>query len=241
MFPTVTPPPPATAIAVARAPAPSVTPVPESSVAPAKPPAPSATIAPAATDTSDGPVTPSMAKLKIGGERYAALGDPAAPVTIVEYSDYGCPFCRIYELTTFPQIKARYIETGKVYYVYKDFPVVSEQGGLAAQAAECAGEQGRYWEMHAKLFIQPKEWNIAAGQAKSIFGGYADALGMERATLEQCVAAEPSAAEVEADFQEGLALGLQGTPAFIINGKLLSGAQSIEIFDQVLERALNER
>lgn len=161
-------------------------------------------------------------------------------MTIVEFSDFGCPFCRIYELTTFPQLKARYIDTGKVYYVYKDYPIVSEQGGLAAEAAACAGRQGGYWEMHRKLFLDPKEWNVAPARARPIFAQYANALGLDGATLEQCIASGSAAKEVQRDFDQGLALRLQGTPTFIINGKLLSGAQSIETFVNVLDRELGQ-
>ena len=235
-LPTVTPVPPPTPTGEAL-PTSSATPMSAPSVEPTTSAGPAEAVA---SPTGAAPVTASMAQLKIDGEPYAALGDPSAPVTVVEFSDYGCPFCRIYELTTFPELKTRYIDTGKVYYVYKDYPIVSEQGGLAAEAAFCAGEQGKYWEMHQKLFVTPKEWNVAPELAHPIFARYAQGIGIDGATLEQCITSGRATQEVDRDFEQGLALGLQGTPAFIINGKLLNGAQSLEIFVKVLEGALNE-
>ncbi|NJO84408.1 MAG: thioredoxin domain-containing protein, partial [Blastochloris sp.] len=117
-----------------------------------------------------------MEALQLGGERFATLGDPAAPITMVEFSDHGCPYCGRYHQTVFPTIKEQYIDTGKIYYVYKDYPVVSLQGGLAAQAAECAGEQDRYWEMHGKLFETPPEWNDSQDAAIAAFRRYAEAI-----------------------------------------------------------------
>ncbi|MCG8349100.1 MAG: DsbA family protein, partial [Chloroflexales bacterium] len=193
---------------------------------------------PVLTDSEHGPITPSMAQLAIDGERFATMGDPAAPVTIVEFSDYGCLFCRLYTLTTFPEIKTKYIDTGQVYYVHKDLPVVSLRGDLAAQAAECAGQQDRYWDMHTKLFIEPAEWDGTIAQALESFRRYAAALELDAARLEQCVAEGDYAATVERNVSEAQALRLNGTPVFFINQKLLIGAQSIEAFHPILDAEL---
>jgi protein-disulfide isomerase len=175
-----------------------------------------ATTPPAVTESEHGPITPSMAQLKIDGEQYATMGDPAAPVTIVEFSDYGCPFCRLYNLTTLSEIKTKYIATGQVYYVHKDLPVVSLRGDLAAQAAECAGHQGRYWDMHTKLFIEPAEWEGTVAQALDSFRRYAAMLELDAAGLEQCVAAGDYAATVERNIADAQALRLSGTPVFLL-------------------------
>jgi protein-disulfide isomerase len=127
-----------------------------------------------------------------------------------------------------------------VYYVFKDFPIVAlhPQAGLAAQAAECAGEQGGYWSMHSRLFEQPDEWSSGPEQALSAFLGYAEELQLDSATFDQCLQAGDYADEVGRDVREAQMLGLSGTPAFIINGKLLSGARPAEQFLQVLDREL---
>lgn len=224
---------------VTMQPATTATLEPPATIVPAPTTAPSATPTnPAVILTADGPVTASMARLKLSAEPYAAMGDPAAPITIVEFSDYGCPFCRLYALATFPRLKADYIDTGKVYYVYKHLPLVSRQGEMAAQAAECAGEQGGFWDMHNQLFIDPAEWNGSDEQARAAFRRYADALALDATALEACLVSERHTAQVARDFNEAQALRLSGTPAFFINGKLLIGAQPIEVFVEVLDAEL---
>ncbi len=229
---------------------PSVTPVTPTAVpsataapAPTEPPPPTSAPAPSATPlqlTSDaeGPVTPTMAQLKVGGERYATLGDPSAPLTIVEFADYGCHFCKEFENNVFPQLKEQYIDTGKVYYVYKDFPVVSQRGDLAAQAAECAGVQGSYWEMHAALFSDQSGWDRTPNEAQDAFRRYAREIGIDADEHAACVAEGRFANDVQQDFNEGVALRMTGTPTFVIHDKLLGGAQPFDVFQQVIEAEL---
>lgn len=149
----------------------------------------------------------------------------------------------MYVGSTLPEIKSKYIDTGKVYYVFKDFPIVSShpQAALAAQAAECAGDQNSYWEMHGALFAEPSEWDTTPEAAKDTFRRYAETLALDADALMQCVDQEQYAAEVERDTQEAIRLGLNGTPAFIINGKLMSGARPTEQFIQVFDRELSQR
>ncbi len=189
--------------------------------------------------TDKGPVTPSMAQLNLEAERYAALGDPDAPITMVEFSDFGCSFCRRFALTTFPELREEYIDTGKVYYVYKDLPVVSPKGDLAAQAAECAGEQGHYWELHQQLFLlEPGTWNATDDAALAAFRQAAADVAIDPDALEQCITAETYSDDVRRDFEEGQALRIFGTPAFFINGKLLSGGQPIEVLREIFDEEL---
>lgn len=196
-----------------------------------------------ATPLGEGPATATMVRLNIGGERYATLGDPSAPITMVEFSDYGCPFCRLYSSSAFPELKADYIDTGKIYYVFKDFPVVSShpQAVIAAHAAECAGEQNKYWDMHGKLFATPDEWDTTEDVARSNFTRYAEVLGLDVNAFNQCIDQQRFADEIAQDFSEGRTLGLAGTPSFIINGKLLQGARPIEQLRPLLDRELAGR
>jgi protein-disulfide isomerase len=168
------------------------------------------------------------------------MGSPDAPVTIYEFSDFGCPSCRQFSLFTLPTIKEEYIDTGKVQFIYKDYPVVSQHGDLAAQAAECAGEQGAYWAMHDQLFIDPAEWDASPEAAQVAFRRYAEALGIDPQAIMTCLAEARYKADVDQDFEEGLDIGLFGTPSFIINRKLLSGAHPPDVFRDVIEQALSE-
>ena len=127
-----------------------------------------------------------------------------------------------------------------MYYVYKDFPILQShpQAGLAAEAAECAGEQGKYWEMHGALFAEPSAWDTTEESARETFRGYAETIGLETAPFEACFEEGRYGANVQANMAEGRYLGVTGTPAFVINGKLLAGAQPTEVFQQVIEREL---
>lgn len=228
-LPTVTPAPP------------TATPRPQATPRPT--PTPTATPVPtrAVTETADGPVTMRMAALGLGAKRYAALGDPLAPITVIEFADFGCPYCREFALTIFPSIRARYIDTGKVYYIYKDLPVVSLHGDLAAQAAQCAGEQGDYWGMHAQLSIDTREWNGSQQDALQAFGRYAAALRLRPGLLERCVSSGRYHTEVQRDMDDAERLGIRNTPIFIIDNRVLIGAQPFEVWQDALDQAVAAR
>jgi protein-disulfide isomerase len=196
------------------------------------------TSTPGVVYSAEGPVTASMAQLGLRGERVAALGDPEAPITVVEFADYGCEFCRRYHLFTFRELRRTYIDTGQVYYVFKDLPIVSNQGAYVAEAALCAGEQGLFWEFHAALFAEPERWMPSRSAADATFAALAADLTADSAALQECLASERYAAAIAADVAEAQALRVFGTPAFFINGKLLSGAQPINVWQAVLAEEL---
>ncbi len=174
-------------------------------------------------------------------ENVTAMGDPNAPVTIVEFSDYQCPYCLRHFQQTMPQLKKEYIDTGKVRYVFKDFPLsFHEQAMPAAMAAECAGEQGKYWEMHDKLFGERDKWNENPN-VNDVMKQFAKELGLDEKQFNACFDSEKYKDEILADQQEGMAAGVQGTPAFFINGQFLSGAQPYEVFKQIIDQILAEK
>lgn len=163
----------------------------------------------------------------------AVKGDKNAPVTIVEFSDYECPFCERFYTQTLPQIEENYIKTGKVKLIYRDFPLgFHAQAQKAAEAAECAGEQDKYYEMHNLLF----EKGVAGGV--SSFKEYAKELKLDATKFDECLDSGKMSSEVQKDAADGGKYGVQGTPAFFINGKLLSGAQPYAIFQQAIEAEL---
>jgi protein-disulfide isomerase len=189
-------------------------------------------------ETASGPVTPSMARLRLAAEPYARLGDPHAPITVVEFADFGCEYCHLFHVRTFSTLLDEYIMTGKVYYVFKDLPVTSRHGALAAQAAECAGAQGRYWELHDLLFEEPEHWYGTEEEALNRIQTVALASGLDGLAIKACVAAGSQLPNVDSNFTEAQALRVYGTPVFFINAKLLVGAQPPEIWRGILDREL---
>lgn len=163
------------------------------------------------------------------------LGDKNAPVTIIEFSDYQCPFCGRFFSQTLPQIKEKYINTGKARLVYRDFPLdsIHQEATPAAIAANCAGEQGKYFEFHDKIF----ENQAALGTEN--YKKWAAELELDTKKFNECVDTQKYASEVRKDFSDGAAVGVQGTPAFFIDGRLISGAQPYPVFEQAIEQALS--
>jgi protein-disulfide isomerase len=160
-------------------------------------------------------------------------GDENAPVTIIEYSDFECPFCARFYSDTLGQIEKEYIETGKANLEFKHFPLgFHSNAQKAAEATECAEEQGKFWEMHDKLF----EDGVSGGV--STFKKYAKDLGLNTVKFDECIDSGRTADSVKADIKEGKSNGVTGTPAFLINGKLVSGAQPFSVFKQAIEAEL---
>lgn len=188
----------------------------------------------AGQDTDNAPEAGDSINLQQLIEDDAVKGGENAPVTIVEFSDYECPYCRRFALETLPQIKAQYIDTGKAKLVFRDFPLSFHTNAQkAAEAAECAGDQGKYYEMHDKLF----ESGVAGGV--SSFKQYAAELGLDVTKFSQCLDSGKTAAETSKDLNDGQNFGVTGTPAFFINDKVIVGAQPFAVFEQIIEQELN--
>jgi protein-disulfide isomerase len=172
-----------------------------------------------------------------------ALGRADAPVTIVEFSDYQCPFCQRFFASTLPALKTEYIDAGKVRYVFRDYPIdqLHPQARKAAEAAHCAGDQGKYWEMHDILFQNQSA--LALPQLT----GHAQTLGLDARTFDECLSSGVHAARVNRGVADAAAAGVQGTPGFVIGkttasdaivGTTVRGARPIETFRQIIDRAL---
>lgn len=180
--------------------------------------------------------------VEISVEDAYSIGDPKAPITIIEYTDYQCPFCSRHFNETVPQIRANYVDTGVVHYVYKDFPLTSihPQAYAAAVAARCAGDQGAYPAMHDALFTNQAEWSGQSDTAP-FFIKYADQLNLDTAQYATCLTSGQHDAEINADIQEGQGFGINGTPSFFLNGYFLSGAQPFATFQQAVETLLAQQ
>ncbi len=164
----------------------------------------------------------------------ATKGDDSASVTMVEFTDYQCPFCSRHFNDTQPQIESEYISTGKVKYVVRDFPLPFHGNAHeAAQVARCAGDQGSYWEMHDVLFEKQQDWSN--GDPTDTFVSYAGDLGLDSGSFSSFLSSEKYKAAVDADIKAAQQYGVSGTPGFFVNGKLLVGAQPFSAFQQAID------
>jgi protein-disulfide isomerase len=174
------------------------------------------------------------------------LGNAQARVAIVEFGDYQCPFCGKHANQTLPQIVAAYVETGKVRYFFKDVPIESihPQAFKAAEAAQCAGAQGKYWKFHDRLFQNQK----ALGAADLVT--HARAVELDVNKFERCLDSKAFAAQIRADIQEAKKQGVRGTPSFFLgtldpSGRTfsvvmtLNGAVPYSSFQQALDQLLS--
>jgi protein-disulfide isomerase len=175
---------------------------------------------------------PPVERVEVSIDGAPVRGAPDARVTLVEFSDYHCPFCKRAQATV-KQILDRY--PGKVRHVYRDFPIESlhPQARRAAEAARCAHDQGKFWDYHDLLFT-----NAPKG-APDDLRRYAEQAGLDVPVFERCVAGNRHRETVQRDIDEGTRLGLDGTPVFFINGRLLPGAQPLEAFAQVIDEELS--
>ncbi len=190
---------------------------------------------------------PTAAQLfKVSIDDDPMKGDPNAPVTIIEFSDFQCPFCSRFYQQTLPQIEKDYIDTGKVKFVYRDLPLDSLHPNArpAHIAAECADEQGKFWEFHDVLFEKQSEWNrLAAADLQSTLNQYASDLGLQSTSFENCLKSEKIADEVNKDSLDAARVGATGTPAFFIGNEKdgfikLTGAQPYPSFQAAIDAQL---
>jgi protein-disulfide isomerase len=159
-----------------------------------------------------------------------AKGPAGAPVTVIEFSDFQCPYCaRV--TPTLAKLQEAY--PGKIRVVFRDLPLPNHKNaGPAAEAAQCAHDQGKFWEMHDRLFANQQK--LAPADLKE----HAVALGLDAAAFNQCLDSGKYTAEWRKDAEEANRLGVNGTPAFFVNGRLISGAQPYEVFAQIVEEEL---
>jgi len=166
------------------------------------------------------------------------LGQENAPVTITDYSDFQCPLCKKYFDETYHTILKNYVETGKVKYVFKHFPLnIHPQAPDAALAAECALEQNKFWEMHDLLYETQSTWSGKADYI-STFKKLAVQLNLNADQFNQCLDSKKHQGNVNKDYQDGLAQGVRGTPTLYINDQAIVGAQDTSVFTSTLDKLL---
>lgn len=179
---------------------------------------------------------------------FNTAGNPEALITITEYSDFQCPYCRLFFENTEALLMEQYVDTGTAYFVYKsvgDF--IGPESKAAAEAAYCAGDQGKFWEMHDIIFANQTGENIGAYDQRRL-DAFADELGLDRTAFDECIDTGKYEELVDQDEKDATAAGIQATPSFLItyevNGetqtRVIQGAQSIDVFAQEIEAALAE-
>jgi protein-disulfide isomerase len=174
---------------------------------------------------------PELTRIPVNAEGAFAQGPKDAPVTIIEFSDFQCPFCgRV--VATLKEVVRLYPQ--QVRLAFRDFPIVSlhPKASKAAEAARCAGEKGKFWEYHDLLF------EAQAQATTADFKRFAEQLKLDANSFATCLDSGRYAAAVASDVQEGTRLGITGTPTFFINGRLVVGALPLETFQGLIEREL---
>ncbi len=185
------------------------------------------------------PSRPTTATVTISGKPF--MGSETAPVTVVEFTDYQCPYCLRFIKTAFPHLKRDYIDTGKVRWVALNLPLAFHKDAKkAAQAAHCAGEQDKFWDMRQVLFRNPNK--LAAAQLPE----HAASLGLDIDAFKACLASNRYLDEIEQDASDARAMGLTGTPSFVIgrsagdsiSGQVVIGAQPLTVFTAAINKLL---
>jgi protein-disulfide isomerase len=160
-----------------------------------------------------------------------SIGPPNAPITIIEFSDYQCPYCEVWYKQVYQQLLASY--PNQIRFVYRDLPLPMHPEAVpAAEAADCAGEQNAYWKYHDALF------NQKYGLSRTAYDQYATDLGLDLKAFAACVDSHRYQGEIQADASDAARVGISGTPSFVVNGRILIGALPFSEFKTVIDEEL---
>lgn len=178
------------------------------------------------------PVDTGIAPIILAQDHILSVGSP--PLTVFEYGDFQCPACGRFARETFPTIKQNYIDTGRIRWIFRHFPLRNQhpQAEKAAQGSECANDQSQFWPFHDMLYDNQAALSIA--QLKAVAGQ----LGMDQATFDACIDSDAKAARVQTDVLSGQTLGVSATPTFFIGTLRVSGHRTVEQFSELLDDAL---
>ncbi|MGI9141376.1 MAG: DsbA family protein [Gemmatimonadaceae bacterium] len=202
-----------------------------------RPPEPSQRASAAAASTADAPVSPADT-LRMLADRGRIEGDSAAPVWVIDASDFQCPYCADWHRNTHEALRAEYVRTGKVKLAFVNFPLEQHTHAMpAARAAMCAGVQGRFWPVHDGIFETQERW-AAAADAAPLFESIARTAGVRIEEWKSCIASGAMDPLILADRQRAVTAGVGSTPTFIVAGQIIRGAAPIEEFRRVIDAAL---
>ena len=165
------------------------------------------------------------------------MGSDSAPVTVVEYADFECPACAQFAVLTAPDVRQRLVATGRVRWVFRDFPLEGHPYSMPAHhAAQCAGEQGKFFEMHDQLYFNQGRW-VTDRRPERRFRDFARAIGLDVRRYDDCMSSGRYMARLERERQDGLAAGVGSTPTFDIGGRRVVGASSYDDFRSYVDQA----
>ncbi|MDQ6738014.1 MAG: DsbA family protein [Gemmatimonadota bacterium] len=182
---------------------------------------------------------------KAGPAKPYEMGNPKAPVVIEEFADFECPVCGSFATVTEPDVRKNIVDAGLAYYKYYDFPLPMHHNTVtASNAAACADEQGKFWQMHDQLFAGQDAWGLNPDGASqvtdnpvSIFEGYAKSLGMNSSQFNQCLESKKYQSRVNANAAEGFRRNVNQTPTFFINGKMFAGSIPYDVLRKAVDDA----
>lgn len=162
-------------------------------------------------------------------------GSASAPVTVYEMSDFQCPFCARFALEIFPTLDAEYVQTGKIRWIFVNFPLPMHPNATpAAEVAMCAAKQGKFWPVHDLLFRNQKTWAPLTAPAE-YFLTFADSASLDRKAFQECLSTNATRAEVKSDAEAAVRSGAKSTPSFYIEGGIMAGAQPLAVFRPILD------
>lgn len=168
-------------------------------------------------------------------------GSASAPVTVYEMSDFQCPYCARFALDIFPTLEAEYIQTGKIRWIFVNFPLPMHPNATpAAEVAMCAAKQGKFWPVHDLLFRNQKTWAPLTAPAE-YFLTFADSASLNRTAFQECLSADATLAEVKSDAEAAVRSGAKSTPSFYIEGGIMAGAQPLTVFRPILDSVYAEK
>lgn len=184
------------------------------------------------------PIPTTLATTDTAGFRGYLLGSPNAKVEIVEFADYQCPACQSFDGLQFDVVKRQLIDSGLARFRYRDFPLdqLHPHARLAAHAAACGDDQGKFWEMKRVIYDNQSAW-APARSAGGLFRDYARQAGLDPAKYDACMESTKFAGRIEASLKEGLTLGVASTPSFVIAGRMYRGAFSSDSISAIVRRA----
>jgi protein-disulfide isomerase len=170
------------------------------------------------------------------------LGDSTAPVQILEFADYECPACAQFATITEPDVRTRLIETGRASLRFFDFPLDMHKNTVpASNAAACAADQGKFWEMHDKLFAGQMEWNgQATSNPKRVFARYAQEIGLNTGQWEQCFDTQKHSRRIQANKAEGERRQVRSTPTFVIGSRMIPGSLPYDMLKALVDSAATQ-